>query len=90
MASIKERVIDIVAEEFGIDERLIDTQTELVSDLRVDSLDRLALVMRLEEEYRFSISDDFFQTIQTVGDVIAYVARNLKEQPRNLETIHAP
>ena len=49
MASVSERMIEIVSVEFGADKERIKAQTHLVNDLGVDSLDRLWLVMALEK-----------------------------------------
>lgn len=46
----RERVSDIVAERLGVDSDLIVNNPTFVSDLGVDSLDLVELVMELEEE----------------------------------------
>ena len=51
MASVEERVIDIVAEQLGADKEKINTDTHFVNDLGADSLDTVELVMELEEEF---------------------------------------
>ena len=45
MASVEERVIDIVAEQLGADKEKINTDTHFVNDLGADSLDTVELVM---------------------------------------------
>ena len=78
MASVKERVIHIVSHEFGIDDGGIDTQTHLAADLGMDSIDRLELVMQLEEEFRLIIPDDICDKLQTIGDAIKIVAKRVR------------
>ena len=51
MASIEERVIDIVAEQLGVEKDKIGRDTHFVNDLGADSLDTVELVMELEEEF---------------------------------------
>ena len=51
MASVQERVIDIVAEQLGVDKEKVTPETSFVNDLGADSLDTVELVMELEEEF---------------------------------------
>lgn len=80
MASIKERVIDIVAEQLGASKEQINDTTSFVNDLGADSLDTVELVMELEEEFDINIPDDAAEKIQTVGQVVKYIeeAQNSK------------
>ena len=58
MASVEERVKDIVAEQLGVDKEKIKLESNFVNDLGADSLDTVELVMELEEEFDISIADD--------------------------------
>mgnify|MGYP001765557038 CR=1 FL=1 len=51
MASIAERVKQIVAEQLGVDEDQVTTEASFMDDLGADSLDTVELVMALEEEF---------------------------------------
>ncbi len=73
MASVQERVIDIVAEQLGVDKEKISSETSFVNDLGADSLDTVELVMELEEEFDINIPDDAAEKIQTVGQAIEYI-----------------
>ena len=73
MASVKERVIDIVAEQLGVDKDKITIETSFVNDLGADSLDTVELVMELEEEFDINIPDDAAEKIQTVGQAVEYI-----------------
>ncbi len=76
MASVKERVIDIVAEQLGVSKEQITPETSYVNDLGADSLDVVELVMEFEEEFDINIPDDAAEKIQTVGDTIAYIEKH--------------
>ena len=73
MASVAERVIEIVAEQLGADREKITKGTSFVNDLGADSLDTVELVMELEEEFDINIPDDAAEKIQTVGQAIDFI-----------------
>jgi len=75
VASVAERVIDIVAEQLGVDKEKITTETSFVNDLGADSLDTVELVMELEEEFDINIPDDAAEKIQTVGEAIDFIEK---------------
>lgn len=73
MASIDERVKQIVAEQLGVDEDQVTEEASFMDDLGADSLDTVELVMALEEEFDVEISDEDAEKIQTVKDAIEYI-----------------
>ena len=73
MPSVQERVIDIVAEQLGVDKEKITAETSFVNDLGADSLDTVELVMELEEEFDITIPDDAAEKIQTVGQAVQFI-----------------
>jgi acyl carrier protein len=75
VASVQERVIDIVAEQLGVSKEQITRETSFVNDLGADSLDTVELVMELEEEFDINIPDDAAEKIQTVGQAIDYIEK---------------
>ncbi len=78
MASIQERVIDIVAEQLGADKEKITADTHFVNDLGADSLDTVELVMELEEEFDINIPDDAAEKIQTIGEAVKHIEEATK------------
>ena len=77
MATIEERVIEIVAEQMGADKTQVTRETSFVNDLGADSLDTVELVMEFEDEFDISIADEDAEKIQTVGQAIDYVEAHL-------------
>jgi acyl carrier protein len=73
MASIEERVKQIVAEQLGVDEDQVTNQAAFMDDLGADSLDTVELVMALEEEFDVEISDEDAEKIQKVQDAVDYI-----------------
>lgn len=73
MASIEERVKQIIAEQLGVDEEQVTENASFMDDLGADSLDTVELVMALEEEFDVEISDEDAEKIQNVKNAIDYI-----------------
>jgi acyl carrier protein len=73
MASVEERVIDIVADQLGVERDKITPSSNFVNDLGADSLDTVELVMELEEEFDIDIPEESADKIQTVGEAIRHI-----------------
>lgn len=70
MASTEERVIDIVAEQLGVDKDKINRASNFINDLGADSLDLVEMVMEFESQFGIRIPEDQTDKIQTVGEAI--------------------
>ncbi|MFM7205165.1 MAG: acyl carrier protein [Planctomycetaceae bacterium] len=78
MASVQERVIDIVAQQLGVSNKdSIKPETSFIKDLGADSLDTVELVMELEEEFDITIPDDAAEKIQTVGQAVEFIEKQM-------------
>jgi acyl carrier protein len=77
MSSIEERVKKIVAEQLGVKEEEIQSNSSFVEDLGADSLDTVELVMALEEEFETEIPDEEAEAITTVQLAIDYIAKHI-------------
>lgn len=73
MATIEERVRNIIVEQLGVDEEEVTTEAHFVDDLGADSLDTVELVMAFEEEFGIEIPDEEAEKISTVQDAISYI-----------------
>ena len=79
MENIEQRVKKIVAEQLGVNESEIKTESSFVDDLGADSLDTVELVMALEEESEGEIPGEEAEKITTVQQAIDYVNAHLKK-----------
>jgi acyl carrier protein len=79
-SEVETKVIEIVAEQMGVDKAEITRDTSFANDLNADSLDTVELVMEFEDEFETSIPDDQAEKIQTVGNAIAYILEAAKSQ----------
>jgi len=73
MSSVEDRVVNIVAEQLGVEKDKIKRESNFVNDLGADSLDTVELVMELEEEFDINIPDESAEKIQTVGEAISHI-----------------
>ncbi|MGH8060088.1 MAG: acyl carrier protein [Candidatus Entotheonellia bacterium] len=79
MASIEERVKEIIVEQLGVEEDEVAADASFIDDLGADSLDTVELVMAFEEEFNIEIPDEDAEGITTVQDAIDYIKANVKE-----------
>ena len=77
MSSIAERVSKIIVEKLGVEESEVTPEASFTGDLGADSLDTVELIMEFEREFNVSIPADQAETIQTVGQAIAYLEAQL-------------
>lgn len=78
MPSVEQKVSQIIAEQLGIEASKVKPAASFVDDLGADSLDRVELVMALEEAFGVEIPDDDADKIVTVQDAIDYVQKHAK------------
>ena len=76
MENIEQRVKKIVAEQLGVNEADVKTDSSFVNDLGADSLDTVELVMALEEEFETEIPDEEAEKITTVQQAVDYIKSN--------------
>ena len=71
---IYEKIIGMVAEQFGVDKEELSRETSFADDLSADSLDVVELSMTIEEEFNIGeIAVEDLKKISTVGDLVDYV-----------------
>ena len=73
MASIEEKVKELIAENLGVDADKVVTEASFVDDLDADSLDQVELILALEEEFDTTIPEEEASKITTVGEAINYI-----------------
>jgi len=78
---VAERLRSTVAKELKQDVSSITLEHTLRGDLKLNSLDAIELMFRIEEEFDLSIPDDDMQGFVKVGDVIDYLQRRLSGEP---------
>ncbi|MDR1382575.1 MAG: acyl carrier protein [Planctomycetaceae bacterium] len=77
MASVKEDVINIIADQLALSKDQINEETDIANDLGADSLDIAEMMIAFEEKFDISINEDPAEKISTVGQVIKYIESRL-------------
>ncbi len=78
MASVQDRVKQIIVEQLGVDEAEVTPNASFVDDLGADSLDQVELVMAFEEAFQIEIPDEDAEKIETVQDAVNYIDQHAK------------
>jgi acyl carrier protein len=80
-SSIDGRVVEVISKQLGVETTTIKRESRIVEDLDADSLDRVELVMELEEEFDLeTVSDEDAQRLLTVGNIVDYITKKLAKQ----------
>jgi len=72
---IERKIKDILVAEFEIDEAKLVPESNLFTDLDLDSIDAVDLVVRIQQETGKKVNPDEFRQIRTFGDVVAAVVK---------------
>jgi len=78
MASVEEKVKQIIVEQLGVDEAEVTPTASFVDDLGADSLDTVELVMAFEESFEIEIPDEDAEKITTVKDAVSYIEKHVQ------------
>ena len=78
MASIEQRVKELVVEQLGVSQDQVTPQASFVDDLGADSLDTVELVMAFEEEFGIEIPDEDAEKITRVKEAVDYIESHAK------------
>jgi acyl carrier protein len=78
IVEIKNRIVEIIANQLGIEEDDVTAEASVIDDLGADSLDVVELVMALEEEFDLEIPDEEAEKIKSVQNIFDYMASALQ------------
>jgi len=78
MATIEERLYEIIAESLSVNIDDIKSDSSFIDDLDADSLDVVEMIMAMESEFSsddndLEISDEEAESIVTVADALAFL-----------------
>ena len=69
-----EKMKKIIALQLNVSEDEVTEDASFKGDLGIDSLDLFELVMELESEYSIEIPMEDYENLETVADVMNYLA----------------
>ncbi len=78
MATVYDRVKNVVVDRLGVEESAITMEASFVDDLNADSLDLVELIMAFEEEFSdgdtaLKISDEDAEQIRTIQNAVDFI-----------------
>ena len=80
MATIEERVRDLIVEQLGVNADEVTSEASFVDDLKADSLDTVELILAFEEAFGIDIPDEDAEKISSVNDAIRYLEEHSEEE----------
>lgn len=74
---IFEKVKEIIVDQIGIEEGIIELDSSISDDLAADSLDMVEIALALEDEYQISIEEEKMNGLVTIKDLVGYIKDNI-------------
>lgn len=72
---MEERIIKFIEEKTG---ESVSTDTDILTDLGLSSLEIMSLISDLEEEFDITIKSKAMKNVETIGDLVDLITK-LKE-----------
>ena len=84
--NIAAKVIELAAEQGGVEPSQVFLETHFINDLHYDSLDVVEFTMSLEDEFEMSVPDEAAVELHTVGNVVEFVMAHQPAGVRDVST----
>jgi len=81
--SLFEEIQEVICEQLKAKPEEVRPETSFIEDLGADSLDTVELVMALEDKFNIEIPDEGAEGMNTVEDVVRYVAKKINRDLDN-------
>ena len=72
-----EQIKEIIVNEVGCDPAVLTPKAKLQEDIGADSLDLLAIITAIEEEYDIQADNEELQKMETLQDVVEFVEAHI-------------
>lgn len=72
-----ETIRALLAQQLGYEEERITQSTVILEDLEAEPSDLAELMLSLEQEFSIEWSDEDLKTLETVGDLTAFVENQI-------------
>jgi acyl carrier protein len=76
-ATIRQTLLDFLQEDTGIEVDKVE-ETTAFTDMALDSIDFVGLIMRIEGHYRIRLARPELEQLKVVGDLLTLIENKLK------------
>ena len=76
---VREMVMKVVEDQLGPFRSEVTDKSSFDKDLGADSLDKVEMIMELEDRFEISVDDDEIEKLQTIGEVVDFLVKRLKK-----------
>ncbi len=75
-----EKIVEIVTNHLALDEETVKQLTpgSSMKEMKIDSLDIVEIIMKIEDEFEIEIPDEKLKEFQNLGDIAKYI-QQIKE-----------
>ena len=70
---VYQKVTEVIAEVFVVDQEELSLETKFVDDLGAESLDIVTLLMEFEDAFDRRIPDEDAEKLVTIGNAVDYI-----------------
>ncbi len=74
------KIKDVLVEEFEVEPEAVTLEANLFTDLELDSLDAIDLMVTLDKELEIEINTETMQDMRTIEDVCKFVIAAVKSE----------
>ena len=75
-------VRNLIAEHLGVDAKRVSDEAHLLNDFGADWLDRLELMIVMEDHFGIEFADDDVEKLVAVGDLIRFIQAQRQPETR--------
>jgi acyl carrier protein len=76
-STVRDQIAEILIEELEVEPSQIVPEAGLESDLGADSLQRVEILMKLEERFGLALPDQEADEVRTVGEIVNWIESKL-------------
>lgn len=77
-ADVFDRVTEVITKVLDVDPSRVTLESDLVADLGADSIDRMTLVMAIEDAFQERVPEDQLPSFTTVGAIVSFITDRLR------------
>jgi acyl carrier protein len=77
---IRKRLLQVIADQFGVPDGKIHNESHFMYDLGLDSLEIAQLQIAMEKEFKIEVSDTDMKDVTTVGGPLLFLKKVLDQK----------